>query len=81
MASYSTSNGADMPNEISQLPAPESAKQKLRSRPHIPWMHLGKGGTADDHPLNAPPAAYSGGDAAESARRRFEVSGNAVCMN
>lgn len=66
------------PDDTTQIPAPESAKEKLRARPHIPWMRLGK--DAEDNTANAPPVATEALPSAESARMRFATRGNAVCM-
>ena len=88
MASSSSQHGVPATNgrETAQIHAPESAKEKLRSRPHIPWMDLGTGGKGDDEKFNAPPALAVGkGDevkeltAEQRARMRFAVKGNAVC--
>lgn len=73
-------------SETAQIPAPESAKEKLRSRPHLPWMVFGTDGKGVDENSNPPPALSVGNTpevedmtAEQRARMRFAVKGNVVC--
>ncbi|KAL1955706.1 hypothetical protein VTO42DRAFT_8178 [Malbranchea cinnamomea] len=85
-ASPSTDTGSHKTTmNTAKIPTPESAKDKLRSRSHIPWMRLGTGGTGDDEKFNAPPPLalgkgpeVDGLTAADRARIRFAVKGNAI---